>query len=60
RNKIHGIKLQSGEWCTDPDLMKAEALSFFKDLFCTRQQVRTSNNEDDVATLDDLAVTEPL
>jgi hypothetical protein len=58
RNKIHGINLQSGEWCTDPDLMKAEALSFFKELFCTQQQVCNSNNEDDVVVLDDIAVAE--
>ncbi|PNX83979.1 ribonuclease H, partial [Trifolium pratense] len=58
RNKIHGIKLPSGDWCTDPDIMKAEALNFFKDLFCTRQQVCNSSNEDDVATLDDFAIAE--
>ncbi|PNX63100.1 retrotransposon-related protein RNA-directed DNA polymerase (reverse transcriptase), partial [Trifolium pratense] len=38
--------------------MKAEALSFFKDLFCTQQQVCSSNNEENVATLDEFAVTE--
>jgi hypothetical protein len=38
--------------------MKAEALNFFKDLFCTTQQVGTSTNEDAVASLDEFANSE--
>ncbi|MCI08600.1 RNA-directed DNA polymerase (Reverse transcriptase), partial [Trifolium medium] len=58
RNKIHGIRLQNGDWCTDPDLMKSEALNYFKELFCSSQHVCNSNNEDEVAFLDDTAITE--
>lgn len=29
RNKIHGLNLPSGSWCTDPDTLKAEALKAF-------------------------------
>jgi hypothetical protein len=58
RNKIHGIRLSSGEWCTDPDIMRTEALNFFKDLFCTRQSVSQSNNENNISVLDDEAVAE--
>jgi hypothetical protein len=38
--------------------MKTEDLRFFKDLFCTTQQVRTSSNEDVVLILDDFAISE--
>ncbi|KAK2392667.1 hypothetical protein QL285_066003 [Trifolium repens] len=58
RNKIHGIKLNSGEWCTDPDIMKAEALMFFKELFCTNQQVTIDNHADNGVTLTEDAVSE--
>ncbi|MCI02468.1 RNA-directed DNA polymerase (Reverse transcriptase) [Trifolium medium] len=58
RNKIHGIQLQSGEWCTDPDVMRTEALNFFKELFCSNQPVVNSNGEEDVATLDENAIAE--
>ncbi|KAK2421878.1 hypothetical protein QL285_032459 [Trifolium repens] len=58
RNKIHGIRLSSGEWCTDPYIMRSEALNFFKELFCTRQSVINSNNENSVPTLDEEAVAE--
>jgi hypothetical protein len=59
-NKIHGIRLSSGEWCTDPDIMRTEALNFFKELFCTRQVVASSNNNtgDGVPTLEADAVAE--
>lgn len=33
RNKIHGITLDDGSWCTDPNNMKNEALSYYKNLF---------------------------
>ncbi|PNY13870.1 ribonuclease H [Trifolium pratense] len=42
RNKIHGIKLSSGEWCTDPEIIKSEAQKFFKELFCTNQQASSN------------------
>jgi endonuclease/exonuclease/phosphatase family metal-dependent hydrolase len=58
RNKIHGIRLQSGEWCTDPDIMKGEALKFFKDLFCSSQPMINSTEEDVVNSLDDTAIAE--
>lgn len=33
RNKLHGIFLRNGNWCTDPDTLKDETLHFFKELF---------------------------
>jgi len=39
RNKIHGITLPFGIWCTDNEVLKIEALRYFKDLFCTRDQL---------------------
>ncbi|KAK2420107.1 COBRA extracellular glycosyl-phosphatidyl inositol-anchored protein family [Trifolium repens] len=41
-----------------PDTMRTGALNFFKELFCTRQEVFSSNNEDDISALDDEAVDE--
>ncbi|PNX86889.1 hypothetical protein L195_g042972, partial [Trifolium pratense] len=58
RNKIHGIRLSSGEWCTDPDIMKTEALKFFKDLFCDNQAVSRGTNDDEVSALDDVSMAE--
>jgi hypothetical protein len=58
RNKIHGIRLGSGEWCTDPEVMRSEALTFFKELFCVNQNVILNNNESHVAALDGLAAIE--
>ncbi|KAK2367969.1 hypothetical protein QL285_081207 [Trifolium repens] len=63
RNKIHGIRLGSGEWCTDPEVMRSEALTFFKELFCVNQNVILNNNESHVAALDGLAaidLTKPV
>ncbi|PNY14872.1 ribonuclease H, partial [Trifolium pratense] len=58
RNKIHGIRLSSGDWCTDPEVMRSEALNFFKELFCTNQNVVLNNNVPYVATLEDSAAAE--
>ncbi|GAU48983.1 hypothetical protein TSUD_245740 [Trifolium subterraneum] len=58
RNKIHGIRLSSGEWCTDPEVMKTEALNFFKELFCTNQIVAREGNVNGMAVLDDDALQE--
>jgi hypothetical protein len=58
RNKIHGIRLSTGEWCTDPDTMRLEALNFFKELFCTRQLVTPRLDEAHNTGLDDEAVAE--
>jgi hypothetical protein len=60
RNKIHGIRLTSGEWCTDPEIMRTGALNFFKELFCTRQEVISNNNEDAISALGEEAVDELL
>lgn len=37
RNKIHGIHLPSGEWCTDQNILQNEAVNFFKTLFCSTE-----------------------
>ncbi|KAK2443818.1 hypothetical protein QL285_014891 [Trifolium repens] len=58
RNKIHGIRLTSGEWCTDPEIMKIEALNYFKGLFCSVQTVTGAPHDDSIATLDEVAITE--
>jgi hypothetical protein len=33
RNKIHGITLPSGAWCTDDTILQEEAVKYFKNLF---------------------------
>ncbi|MCI21120.1 cytochrome P450 89A2-like, partial [Trifolium medium] len=58
RNKIHGIRLSSGEWCTDPEIMKTEALAFFKELFCHNQAVSSSVSANSVSALDIVSMTE--
>ncbi|GAU12283.1 hypothetical protein TSUD_141910 [Trifolium subterraneum] len=35
RNKIHGLHLPNGLWCTDDDLLRGEAHNYFKKLFCS-------------------------
>lgn len=35
RNKIHGLNLPDGFWCTDDDILKVEAINYFKHLFCS-------------------------
>lgn len=34
-NKIHGLNLPDGLWCIDDDILKVEAIKYFKDLFCS-------------------------
>ncbi|XP_025664290.1 uncharacterized protein [Arachis hypogaea] len=38
-NKIHGLFLQDGVWETDPDVLRREAESFYKRLFCQSEDV---------------------
>ncbi|XP_025653400.1 uncharacterized protein [Arachis hypogaea] len=38
-NKIHGLFLQDGVWETDPDVLRREAESFYKCLFCQSEDV---------------------
>ncbi|XP_057733751.1 uncharacterized protein LOC130948905 [Arachis stenosperma] len=38
-NKIHGLFLQDGVWETDPDVLRREAESFYKHLFCQLEDV---------------------
>lgn len=33
RNKIHGLNLPDGSWCTDQNVLQMEAVNYFKDLF---------------------------
>lgn len=35
RNKVHGLTLPNGLWCTDQAVLQDEALYFFKTLFCS-------------------------
>ena len=35
RNKIHRLNLLNGLWCTGDDILKVEAITYFKDLFCS-------------------------
>lgn len=39
RNKIHGLSLPSGNWCTDPNILKSEAVIFFKNLSCSSDTI---------------------
>ncbi|XP_019457635.1 PREDICTED: uncharacterized protein LOC109358024 [Lupinus angustifolius] len=39
RNKIHGLFLDDGSWCTNTDLMRDEAHKYFHALFCETTQV---------------------
>ncbi|XP_020989778.1 uncharacterized protein LOC110276993 [Arachis duranensis] len=38
-NKINGLFLQDGVWETDPDVLRREAESFYKHLFCQSEDV---------------------
>ncbi|GAU10788.1 hypothetical protein TSUD_424840, partial [Trifolium subterraneum] len=35
RNRIHGLHLRNGIWCTDNDMLQEEAQNYFKHLFCS-------------------------
>lgn len=39
RNKVDGLKLPSGDWCTDENTLRDEAVKFIKELFCEKAQV---------------------
>ncbi|PNX93586.1 ribonuclease H, partial [Trifolium pratense] len=43
RNKIHGLHLPCGMWCTDDNILKDEAQKFFKNLFGADPLSRNSN-----------------
>jgi hypothetical protein len=36
RNKIHGLHLPNGIWCTDDTMLCEEAHNYFKNLFCSQ------------------------
>ena len=40
RNKIEGLHIAGDVWCTDGELLKSEALNFFKKLFITESPAR--------------------
>jgi hypothetical protein len=44
RNKIHGLHIAPGSWCTDPDILRNEALKYFKCLFGTLDELRTDQS----------------
>lgn len=35
RNKVHGLTLPNGIWTSDEEVLQQEALTYFKNLFCT-------------------------
>lgn len=39
RNKVHGLNLPSGIWCTDLDVLQVKAVNYFKNLFCNVENV---------------------
>nr|XP_025670055.1 uncharacterized protein LOC112769805 [Arachis hypogaea] len=41
-NKIHGLFVSDGSWSSDPNLLQQEALSFYKDLFCSTDPVEVN------------------
>lgn len=43
RNRIHGITLPNGEWCTDANLIKEEAMNYFKTLFSSKETLGTAH-----------------
>ncbi|XP_072094178.1 uncharacterized protein [Arachis hypogaea] len=38
-NRVHGLYVRDGSWSTDPDILQEEALSFYKNLFGTMEEV---------------------
>jgi len=40
RNRVHGLHLPSGAWCTDANMLKEEAVKYFKELLIAQQDVR--------------------
>ncbi|XP_015946532.1 uncharacterized protein LOC107471560 [Arachis duranensis] len=38
-NRVHGLYVRDGSWSTDPDSLQEEALSFYKNLFGTTEEV---------------------
>nr|XP_029146878.1 uncharacterized protein LOC114924898 [Arachis hypogaea] len=38
-NRVHGLYVRDGSWSTDPDILQKEALSFYKNLFGTMEEV---------------------
>ncbi|QHN83565.1 uncharacterized protein DS421_20g705850 [Arachis hypogaea] len=38
-NRVHGLYVKDGSWSTDPDILQEEALSFYKNLFGTTEEV---------------------
>ncbi|XP_029150097.1 uncharacterized protein [Arachis hypogaea] len=38
-NRVHGLYVRDGSWSTDPDILQEEALSFYKNLFGTTEEI---------------------
>ncbi|XP_057747767.1 uncharacterized protein LOC130966964 [Arachis stenosperma] len=38
-NRVHELYVRDGSWSTDPDILQEEALSFYKNLFGTTEEV---------------------
>lgn len=63
RNKIHGLQLPSGEWCTEPNILQEEVVKFFKNLFCTKEALQQSSCNTNITPLCDagkVALTQPV
>lgn len=63
RNKIHGLHLPSGAWCTDPAILQDKAIYFFKSLFCTKEVVQSGPQPSNISPLSEegwRALTKPV
>lgn len=63
RNKIHGLHLPSGEWCTDDETLKLEAVRFYQQLFCATDHcdvLQVSSHLCRLTTEDREALTGPV
>jgi hypothetical protein len=55
RNKIHGLNIAPGSWCTDSNMLRNEVVNYFKCLFGILDELRTdqSGGHHNVQTNDD-------
>lgn len=42
RNKVHGLNLRNGIWCSDEAVLQQEALLYFQNLFCSNNNVQAA------------------
>lgn len=52
RNKVHGLNLPNGIWCSDTEVLQQEAQKYFKNLFCSNNVLQENDtNIVDIHTL---------